>query len=495
MQPPRPLVPPSVKHGGGGKKAPKVPVDPRRLLRCSVAMPLDIRSFFKNKADPKPDGGGAAGAGAAGVRRGGAKATESSPKRKKRLVVLDDTSSDDDNNNKSGSEAEDEVATRPRPSRKRSSGNSDGVGSAAATLRRKEVSPEDFFGGGASKAATAAESSPSPAKKAKRAAVPKSPPRTATKTSKAEAHRDRRLQPTVQSDKAVTSSQLRPGCLSGLTFVFSGILDGLARDDSQELVKELGGRVTTAVSSKTDYLVVGLELEDGRPYNEGSKYKKALETKTIIVMGVERFYGLLLQYDDKARAEAGEPPRSDSSEVMEANSVVVADASTAQPSKLASPARYLPTSARSNLKAPPGSQAAAAPVALPSSAAAKAPAPNPYAKPKANPYVTAKKPAAAAVVKAPATKTAGRSDVSAAPSTLLWVDKYKPQTTSDILGNQDCVRKLAAWLRSWEARFNTPQAIGKSFAAPQGPWKAALLSGPPGIGSKLNRDGAMIDRL
>ena len=34
----------------------------------------------------------------------------------------------------------------------------------------------------------------------------------------------------------------------------------------------------------------------------------------------------------------------------------------------------------------------------------------------------------------------------------------------------------------WESQFNNAKAQGKSFSSPGGPWKAALLSGPPGIG-------------
>ena len=37
-------------------------------------------------------------------------------------------------------------------------------------------------------------------------------------------------------------------------------------------------------------------------------------------------------------------------------------------------------------------------------------------------------------------------------------------------------------LSRWEHTFNNETAYGKSFSSPNGPWKAALLSGPPGIG-------------
>ncbi|MFB6300694.1 MAG: NAD-dependent DNA ligase LigA [Halobacteriales archaeon] len=45
--------------------------------------------------------------------------------------------------------------------------------------------------------------------------------------------------------------------LDGLTFVFTGSLDGYTRTEVQELVERHGGRATSSVSSETDYLVVG----------------------------------------------------------------------------------------------------------------------------------------------------------------------------------------------------------------------------------------------
>ena len=46
-------------------------------------------------------------------------------------------------------------------------------------------------------------------------------------------------------------------CLSGLTFVFTGLLDALGREEGQDLVKRYGGKITTAPSSKTDYVILG----------------------------------------------------------------------------------------------------------------------------------------------------------------------------------------------------------------------------------------------
>ncbi|MGH7799400.1 MAG: NAD-dependent DNA ligase LigA [Thermodesulfobacteriota bacterium] len=63
--------------------------------------------------------------------------------------------------------------------------------------------------------------------------------------------------------------------LRGKTFVFTGTLQSFARDEAKRLVEGLGGRVSTSVTKKTDYVVVG---ED-----PGSKLDvaKSLEIKTI----------------------------------------------------------------------------------------------------------------------------------------------------------------------------------------------------------------------
>jgi replication factor C subunit 1 len=42
--------------------------------------------------------------------------------------------------------------------------------------------------------------------------------------------------------------------------------------------------------------------------------------------------------------------------------------------------------------------------------------------------------------------------------------------------------RLLTGLTKWERTFNNQGAQGKTYSAPGGPWKAALLSGPPGIG-------------
>ena len=59
------------------------------------------------------------------------------------------------------------------------------------------------------------------------------------------------------------------GGLAGKTFVLTGTLPNMGRDDAGALIEEAGGKVSGSVSKKTSYVVAGAEA--------GSKLAKAEE--------------------------------------------------------------------------------------------------------------------------------------------------------------------------------------------------------------------------
>ncbi len=69
--------------------------------------------------------------------------------------------------------------------------------------------------------------------------------------------------------EAEESEQLKSKPLAGLTFVITGTLPTLTREEATRLIEENGGKVTNSVSRKTSYLILGAE--------PGSKYIKAVE--------------------------------------------------------------------------------------------------------------------------------------------------------------------------------------------------------------------------
>ncbi len=68
---------------------------------------------------------------------------------------------------------------------------------------------------------------------------------------------------------AEKSQAVGPQPLAGMTFVVTGTLANFSRDEAKAFIERFGGKVSSSVSSKTDYVVVG--------ENPGSKLTKAQE--------------------------------------------------------------------------------------------------------------------------------------------------------------------------------------------------------------------------
>lgn len=234
------------------------------------------------------------------------------------------------------------------------------------------------------------------------------------------------------------------GCLNDLTFVTSGVLRSLEADEVTDLIKRYGGRVTSAVSSKTSYLVLGKD--------PGKLKSEAAAKHSTKIIDEKQLFDMIAASASPQTAPA--PPPLQSSGAT-ANSASVP--SPVMSTNVASAAVKSPV--KSDLNKVPTSTAAAS--------------------------------ATASVVpprhaSSGGTGTSNSNSSSAPKCSELWTTKHKPKRMEEIVGNPGKVKELQTWLMTWQRYFTegvAAKAAGdKKKKKDENFMKAVLISGPPGIG-------------
>lgn len=219
-------------------------------------------------------------------------------------------------------------------------------------------------------------------------------------------------------------------CLAGLSFVFTGVLDTLGRDEGQSLVKKYGGKVTGAPSSKTSYVVLG---GDAGPSKLATIQKHNL--KTINEEGLfELIRRLPANGGDGKAAEKHEAKLKADEEKIKAMAAEIDQ----EEKRKAAQANNKPAAPVSSSQTPSSSQ------------------PTTVANANAN------------------------ANASANAEDRLWTTKYAPTSLNMICGNKASVEKLQTWLRMWKKNskmgFKNPGKDGS------GKYRSVMIHGPPGIG-------------
>ncbi|KAJ1953514.1 DNA replication factor C complex subunit Rfc1, partial [Linderina pennispora] len=224
----------------------------------------------------------------------------------------------------------------------------------------------------------------------------------------------------------------RPGCFEGMTFVVTGNLESLSREEMEDLIKSYGGRVTKNVSSKTSYLVVG---EEPGP----SKVEKAKVFKTWC-LSEDDVLELIRASNPDATKTAGKPAAAD-----EHAPAVKSEPSFSEP-------EAIDMADEPSVKTEPGVGA------------------KPVEKPKPSAPAGRRASSSASKGKERATCSLPVAGVARTPANSeLWTDKYKPKSLDDLCGHKTQAQELIKWLGKWaEGYITDPRAV--------------LISGPPGIG-------------
>lgn len=207
-------------------------------------------------------------------------------------------------------------------------------------------------------------------------------------------------------------------CLAGMTFVFTGVLDSLGRDEGQSLVKKYGGKITSAPSSRTTFVVLGAEA--------GPKKLETIKKLGIKTIDEDGLFDLIRKM----------PENGGDSKAAAAN----AEKKAAAEKKMQEEAREMERREKEKQK-----QA----------------------------EKDAKAAAIARGLQAPEKKAPKVDD-------RLWVDKYAPDSMNGVCGNKSLVEGLQTWLRTWPKRHS--ENFKKAGSDGKGIYRAAMLHGPPGIG-------------
>ncbi|KAL9051551.1 MAG: hypothetical protein Q9162_005943 [Coniocarpon cinnabarinum] len=208
-------------------------------------------------------------------------------------------------------------------------------------------------------------------------------------------------------------------CLVGMSFVFTGLLQSLGREEGQELVKRYGGRIVGAPSKKTTYVVLG---NDAGP----SKLEKIKDIgiKTINEDGLFELIRRMPAHGGEGKAGADYKAKQEKEDAKVHEAVAEAEREEAQKVK----AQHLSSEAQDRLGG------------------------------------------ARANERAPAT----------GPDLRLWTVKYAPTQMSQICGNKGLVEKLQRWLKDFSKNQRKSFKVGGPDGS--GVYRAVMLHGPPGIG-------------
>ncbi|XP_074848716.1 replication factor C subunit 1 isoform X2 [Carettochelys insculpta] len=267
-----------------------------------------------------------------------------------------------------------------------------------------------------------------------------------------------------EGPKALGSKEIPQGaenCLEGLTFVITGVLESIERDEAKSLIERYGGKVTGNVSKKTSYLIMGRDCGQSKCDKASTLGTKIIDEDGLFDL-IRTMPGKKSKYEIAAEAEA-----------KKAKSKWDRTPQKAEPEKRKiSPAKKGTDSRKS------------------------------YSTPEKGGAFRSLKKETAETQKgldfkqqAAEKKHAPKSEETCVPEmskdkeeSLLWVDKYKPTSLKTVIGqqgDQSCANKLLRWLQNWhkntpEDKHAKPSKLGGKDDGTN--FKAALLSGPPGIG-------------
>ncbi|XP_033322523.2 germ line transcription factor 1 [Megalopta genalis] len=275
-------------------------------------------------------------------------------------------------------------------------------------------------------------------------------------------------------------------CLAGLSFLITGVLDCLEREEAEELIKKYGGRVLHQVSKKTDYVIVGDDPGPSKISKAKSLNVKQISEDDLLEMIRTKKSG---QIQDVKQSRTKSKDRTKQKHI---------DSDSTSSSLPKQPKTALNQEIEKSAKLQPPNKNGSGDGVIEKMQNKE------YADEKAE-KISPKKihddrdimervimkddKKEVKDIKDLQMRTDSLQNINVDVPVQSLVEKYRPKSMKQVLGQQgdkSNAKKLYMWLNNWHKNQN-----GQVKRTKPNPWaknddgaffKAALLSGPPGIG-------------
>ncbi|XP_061721064.1 replication factor C subunit 1 [Cydia pomonella] len=275
---------------------------------------------------------------------------------------------------------------------------------------------------------------------------------------------------------AKTIPEGTPNCLKDCAFLLTGVLDSFERDEVSEAITKLGGTIKNSISKKVTHVLAG---EDAGP----AKIAKAQDLG-IKIINEDEFLELIVALSKGNTTESKNGIKKEKKSIPKSNK---------EKHHTVNKNNHKSDTSTSNEKSvevktsPKVIKSEIVDVNVKKMEADK----NEYKStdPESKPKLSTNIPESN--VKVNSTNDlqvcSSTKPATVAVQSAMWVEKYKPQSLKQIIGQHgeaSNVKKLCNWLTKWyvnrKAKLPKPSPWAKNDDG--GYYKAALLSGPPGVG-------------
>ncbi|XP_013834052.1 replication factor C subunit 1 isoform X3 [Sus scrofa] len=269
-----------------------------------------------------------------------------------------------------------------------------------------------------------------------------------------------------EGPKALGSKEIPKGaenCLEGLTFVITGVLESIERDEAKSLIERYGGKVTGNVSKKTNYLVMGRDSGQSKSGKAAALGTKIIDEDGLLNL-IRTMPGKKSKYEIAVEAEM----KKEKSKLERTPQKKDQGKRKVSPTKKESESK--------KCKQTPKRESSINSIKKETSVFRKG--------------LDFKEQVAEETDGDSRARNLADDSSENKVENLLWVDKYKPASLKTIIGqqgDQSCANKLLRWLQNWHKSPSEDKKRAAKFGKFAGKddgssFKAALLSGPPGVG-------------